>query len=164
MVNMQAALAQACREGDCAVVERMAALVDVNFARGQALYEAVRHGHTVVAKVLIERGANAAARGALFVKMAALSGNVELLRLLLEHAAHACSDTELGYALRMAAARGHMQVLQLLVERGMYVASCSGAALQVAAQNGHADVVCMLLDLNADATARDHRALRLAAG
>jgi ankyrin repeat protein len=164
MVGMQSALVQASREGNCAAVASMAALVDVDLARGQALYEAVRHGHTDVAKILIEGGADAGLRRGLLIKMAAFSGNADLLRLMLEHSGHVCEDSEFAYAERMAAARGHTHVMQLLIARGMDVASRGGAALQVSAQNGHVDIVRMLLDHNADATANEHRALCLAAG
>ncbi len=142
----------------------MAALVDVNLVRGQALYEAVRHGHTDVAKILIERGADAGLRRGLFIRMAAVAGNADLLRLMLEHSGHVCQDNEFACAERIAAARGHTEVMQLLITRGMDMASRGGAALQASAQNGHMDIVRMLLDHNADATAHEHRALCLAAG
>jgi ankyrin repeat protein len=164
MVGLQSALAQASREGNCAAVASMVALVDVNLGRGQALYEAVRHGHTDVAKILIEGGADAGLRHGLLIEMAALSGNTDLLRLMLEHSSHVCQDNEFAYAERMAAARGDTQVMQLLITRGMDVASRGGTALQASAQNGHVDIVRMLLDHNADATVHEHRALCLAAG
>ncbi len=166
MAGMQAAFVLASREGNCAALERMAPLVDVDFRRGQALYEAVRHGHADAARILIALGADAGARGGLFLKMTAVSGDVDLLRLLLEHATHMREETQQGFecAQRLAAARGHTQMIELLITRGMGVIARGGAALQVSAQNGHVDIVRLLLEHKADASERQHRALRLAAG
>ncbi len=161
--DAQSSLVLACKQGDCSQVKIIVAQCNVHFGHEQALYEAVRHGHANVAQALIESGAKVEARGDVLVKMAAASGNVDILKLLGENGADVARDGGV-FAVRMAASRGHMQVMQLLLAHGVDVCVNEGEALRIAAQNGHLDIVKLLIDHKADVAARSHRALVMAAG
>lgn len=120
------------------------------------LGEAVQHRHTVIARLLLEAGADANttvnAFGWTTLMEAAADGEIGLTALLLEHGA----DTEArantpespGWTALMWAARtGQTNTVRLLLRYGADVDATSGdglTPLRIAEQEGHAEVARLL--------------------
>lgn len=102
--------------------------------------------------------------------MAALSGQLEMVRAALHNGASVnLRDDKGSTALMDAAAMGHCQVVQLLLRHFADVdlqdTEADATALILAAWKGHAECVRVLLDAGADVTVRHaegHTALELA--
>lgn len=123
---------------------------------------AVREGHEVVVRLLLESGADVNANGKVGedLRLASSSGIAGIVRILLENGADANApasrfDTD-GNALQAASANGHEQVARLLLDNGADVNAQGGlydSALVAASLRGHGHVVEMLLENGADVNA-----------
>eukprot|EP00930_Biecheleria_cincta_P083014 TRINITY_DN72658_c0_g1_i1.p1 TRINITY_DN72658_c0_g1~~TRINITY_DN72658_c0_g1_i1.p1 ORF type:complete len:1378 (+),score=257.53 TRINITY_DN72658_c0_g1_i1:451-4134(+) len=138
-----------------------------------ALILAAQAGHTSVAALLLEKGANICATSSdcrTALMHAAHCGHLHVADLLLDKGADVLTTDSDGWtALTYAAHNGHSDVVALLSDRGanIHAGSRDGwTALMFAVQGGHAEVVRLFLDrgVNSDAATPDGRtALMLAA-
>jgi ankyrin repeat protein len=89
-----------------------------------ALHEAAKRGHTAVANLLLQRGADPNAREAgdntYPLHWAAAHGNLEIVRALLDAGGdvHGLGDVHQLDAIGWASGPGHLDVVSLLIERG----------------------------------------------
>ncbi|KAF7982445.1 hypothetical protein HWV62_28589 [Athelia sp. TMB] len=126
-------------------------------AHGNALQAASHHGHSGVARILLEHGAqvNALGKGRAALYTASLCGHPDVVQLLLEHGAAINAIGQGETALRAASRKGHIDIAQLLLQHGADVnESLQGrTALQAASRGGHTDIVRLLLEHGADVNA-----------
>ncbi len=122
-------------------------------------YAAARDQETVV-QLLLEKGANAAAKthnGCTALHCAAAMGQQKVVLLLLENGADVTTRNNYGCtALHHAAWNGHEAVVSLLLAKGANVAAKSAllwTALHFAAEKGHEAVVRLLVGKGADVKA-----------
>mmetsp|Transcript_21250 Transcript_21250/g.55281 ORF Transcript_21250/g.55281 Transcript_21250/m.55281 type:complete len:965 (-) Transcript_21250:169-3063(-) len=136
-----------------------------------ALYKASKNCHTLCVKLLLENGADAqearsesAQTRAAFeqrpvcglLTMPCQEGNVDTVRLLLQHGASPEGAHPTEFPLMIASAHNHMEVCQTLVEAGASVnrvavgAQAGATALIAALQYSHLRIASFLLDNGAD--------------
>ena len=137
---------------------------DVNsriFIRGETpLQVTSRGGHTDLARLLIEHGAEAAVQseiGSTPLHEASFGGHVDLARLLIEHGAEAAAQDEDGMTpLHHASFGGHVDLARLLIKHGADIAAqnVSGTPLHLASLRGHMDLAQLLIEHGADAKAQ----------
>lgn len=117
-----------------------------------ALVSAVLSENSSLVRHLLSRGANPHATTERIrivpLVQAALAGNIDIVKLLLE----AKADVNMGpaFALEAAAGRGHVQVLKLLLEAKADVNMGPYTALMAAVDGGHLGIAKMLLDNGAN--------------
>ena len=121
-------LLHAAEAGDIATVQRLLAGglgADATLEEGEnfaptALIAAAENGHLDIAKLLLEKGANANAidaEGWTPLMFAAQNGHSEMAQLLLARGAEINERDDDGWnALMLAAHRGHTQTVRLLIE------------------------------------------------
>ncbi|TGO36414.1 hypothetical protein BHYA_0125g00100 [Botrytis hyacinthi] len=128
---------------------------DIRDAYGRtALSLAAENNHISVLQLLLEAGASITTRdnryGLSPLEWAALQGNVEIVKILVEKAV-SWSGTSL---LSIAAARGHVSLVKFLLEEGAHIDSIDQywgcTALHLAAGYGHKAIVFLLLVHGAD--------------
>jgi ankyrin repeat protein len=149
-------------------------LTELNRNGMPGLIIAAGSGHEEVVRLLLDRGADVAAKteyGWTALHWAAESGHEAVMRLLLDQGADIAAKDERGRtALHWAAENGHEAVVRLLLDQGADIAAKDGegrTALHWAAESGHEAVVRLLLDQGADVAANDGEgwtALHCAAG
>ncbi|THV54073.1 hypothetical protein BGAL_0035g00360 [Botrytis galanthina] len=119
-----------------------------------ALSLAAENNHVSVLQLLLEAGASITTRdnryGLSPLEWAALQGNVEIVKILVEKAI-SWSGTSL---LSIASARGHVSLVKLLLEKGAHINSIDQywgcTALHLAAGYGHTAIAFLLLARVAD--------------
>jgi ankyrin repeat protein len=121
------------------------------------LHMASTYGHVEVARVLVEHGADMAARndeGYSPLHVASKNGHVDVARFLVEHGADMLArDNGDGTPLHVASIPGCVEVARLLVEYGADVSARDGGGgtpLLLASVNGHAEIVYLLVGHGAD--------------
>ena len=122
------------------------------------LYSASRKGLDVTVQKLLDRGADANARGGYFgsaLQAASSGGHVKVVQKLLDRGADVnAQGGDYGNALQAASSEGHEKVAQLLLDRGAdinaQVGGLYGDALRAASSEGHERIVQLLLDRGAD--------------
>jgi ankyrin repeat protein len=92
--------------------------------------------------------------------LAAINGNVEVVRVLLDGGADVQRVSDKRYsALHQAAMNGHLEVCRLLLDRGAKVDAVGGqykfTALHEAAIHGHLSVAKLLVERGADVRVKD---------
>jgi ankyrin repeat protein len=107
-----------------------------------ALVEASRSGHTDIARLLVESGADVNHRHPL--THASQTGHGDIVKFLLEKGA----DILHGSPLAEAARWGHEAVVRLLINNGANVDK--GCPLRLASSGGHENVVEILIECGAD--------------
>ena len=131
-----------------------------------ALIVAAYHrGHEAVAKLLLDHGADVAARATVqgedrnAFKGAACTGHLPLLKLLVERGAGAsATNTDCLHAAWHAALGGHEAVVKLLLQirpRAVLDNNGSSTVLHASALGGHASIARLLLENAADLEATD---------
>lgn len=111
-------LIEAAKRGDRDAIEKaLDAGMDINAWHGEALNWAVSRGHSDLVEFMLARGATV---GPHALQAAALAGDVDLARLLLEHGADPDADDRLrdDPPLCIAARKGHWAIVELLREHG----------------------------------------------
>ena len=111
-------------------------------------------------RLLLENGADAHIEHDQELRWVAVSGRLELIRLLLDEGASVQALYWINEALYWTSRRGHLKVVQLLLTN---VHARDASALRLAAGGGHEEVVRVLFGKGADTYARDDVALRWAA-
>lgn len=103
-------------------------------------------GHTVLVRLVYERGAKIDADNGFGLGLAAKNGHLETVHYLVECGAdiHANED----YALRWASKHGHLEVVKYLVECGAAYQAMDEFALREARENGYDSVVSYLSSLD----------------
>ena len=132
---------------------------DVDDFNRTALQAAALNGQTLIAKLLLERGADvtvATQDGWTPLNSASDSGYIGVVKLLLEKGADVTVETNKGWTpLNSASSNGHVDVVKLLLEydADVTVATQDGSTpLDSASSNGHVNVVKLLLEYGADVT------------
>jgi hypothetical protein len=122
-------------------------------SRRHSLMYAAEHGHSEMAKLLLDKGANVNAQGGYYgnaLYVASGRGHQAVVKLLLNKGADANAQGGLyGNALHAASDGGHETVVKLLLDNGVNVNPQHGGygnALQAALGQGHEAVVKLLLD------------------
>lgn len=140
------------QRGDLALVKLLldkGARVD-GIGEQNPLSAAFGRGHVEVVAVLLARGASGASR---CLPVAARSGHLAMVRLLLDNGADANAGAEGFSALHWAVLGDHAAVAELLMDRGADVSAEGGMGLSplgVAAFHHHIAMVRLLLDRGAD--------------
>ena len=118
-------------------------------------------GHTDLARMLVERGAEVSARykdGRTALHLASLYGHVYVARMLVEGGADVSAKTKHGStALHFASYHGHVDLSRMLIEYNADVLAQrkdGWAVLHLASLNGHLDLARMLVERGADVSAR----------
>ena len=125
------------------------------------LHLASKEGHLGVARILIEHGADAAAKdnlGSTPLHRASESGYVELARFLVEHGTDAAAKDQGGWTpLHRASAAGHVELARLLLEHGADTAAKDlvGSTPLHWASMRHPELAQFLVERGADAAAKD---------
>jgi ankyrin repeat protein len=148
----------ACEEGHVAIA---AFLLDQGAQVGvDDLVRIVGNGNIEVVKMLLEKGADAAAAteyGKTPLHEASKNGHLEIAMMLLEKGADAAAATEYGWTpLYEASENGHLEIAMMLLEKGADAAAATKygwTPLYEASKNGHLEIAKMLLEKGADVTA-----------
>ncbi|GAB4820919.1 hypothetical protein N2152v2_007965 [Parachlorella kessleri] len=160
-------LHEAAFQGDLRLIRGMLGQgVDPNDELGEEfrtpLHYAAQQGHSQAIGLLVEAGADVAARdaeGTTPLHLAAAGGHVMAVRLLLAAGAlPSCTDDDGCTPLHVAAHKGQLEALENLLEAGASVRSADAAgrtALHLACEGGHEAVARTLLAHNADPTVTD---------
>ncbi|KAF7365665.1 HET-domain-containing protein [Mycena venus] len=92
------------------------------------------------------------------LQAASATGQLEIVRLLLQNGADINMDGEDGAALQVASKEGHVAIVRLLLENRADINAKgeNGTALQLASQGGHISIVQLLLKKGADINADGH--------
>ncbi|THV51253.1 hypothetical protein BGAL_0117g00080 [Botrytis galanthina] len=120
-----------------------------------ALEVAASRAHEDVIHLLLERGAdiNAISNSGTALEGAAASGDIHLVRKLLDIGAKVNQEGHFGSTpLKAAAEKGHVEIVRLLLENGADVnhyEEYTGTALQRAAMYAHDEVIGILLEKGA---------------
>jgi ankyrin repeat protein len=129
---------------------------------GQDLYMAIGQRNMAAVKALLSQGADPDARNFLMMRpmiVAAGSGQVEAIQLLLDAGAKLDGETPYGTALTFAEMGPNPAATQFLLEKGADVNAkrMDGiTVLMLAARNGHTEIARELLARKADLNARDN--------
>jgi len=179
---------RAVRSGDHAEVKRLIGTgVDVNAGGGEkwtVLMVAAANGHTEVARLLIEAGADVHAKtevkdisrarrygGWTPLLLAARNGHTETIKLLIETGADIDAQNNMGWtALMIAIMEGDNDTFRVLIEEGADVNAqdeFGRTALMIASMEGHTDIARLLIEGGADLDIRlssvdDYTALMIA--
>lgn len=162
--------------GHVAVVRRLLkdeTDIDILDCRETPLQTASIHGHSRLAEILLENGANPSAAHKLDLKwthrvnyasttplqIAAYKGHEELARILLENGADVLAQSILGEsALHFAARGGHWGIINLLLDKGAGISAFYGnrsTPLHIAADCGQVKAFRLLLERNAGVSHAD---------
>ncbi|KAJ7178133.1 ankyrin repeat-containing domain protein [Mycena filopes] len=111
------------------------------------LYKACNIGHTKIARLLLEHGAQLDLEEAL--QRVCYEGNIGMVYLLLEHSAVDVNaqSVSFGTALHAASSEGHIEVVHLLLNSG---AAVNTTILKDACEHGHIEVARLLLNSGAE--------------
>jgi hypothetical protein len=125
------------------------------------LYYAALLGLGIVARMLLNKGADVNAQGGYYgnaLQAALYRGHEQVVKMLLNKGADVnAQGGHYGNALQAASARGHEQVVKMLLDKGANVNAQSryySNALQAASARGYEQVVKMLLNKGANVNAQ----------
>jgi hypothetical protein len=125
------------------------------------LYVAVDKGATVLARMLLDKGADVNAQGGEYgnaLYAASIKGHKEMVTLLLDKGADVnAQGGPYGNALQVASIRGDKEIATLLLDKGADVNAQGGPygnALYAASSKGHKEMATLLLDKGADVNAQ----------
>jgi ankyrin repeat protein len=134
--------------------------VEPGAQRWTALHLAAREGHEILAKILLDRGADIheqSSSGETAFCMAVKAGHSTVAKLLLENGESVHDKLDRGRtALHLAVRGGHEALAKFLIENGASVherSSSGETALSMAVRAGHTAVVKLLLENGAEVQA-----------
>ena len=157
----------AVRAGDLARVQALVAagadIEERQWSGGPTpLYRAAEKGHLVVARYLVERGADkeaTAGNGFTSLIAAAHEGHIDVVRMLIEQGLNKEAACNHGWrSLTLASIAGRVAVVKYLLEQGCKIDHANNdgfTALHVAAINDHLEVAQLLLRFGAKLDVRD---------
>ena len=139
------------------LLENGASAVQLSKDGTTPLDEALRFRQLAVAKVLLER--KDVKLNPTRIEELVLEGRTEMVELLLDHGADAAAKTRLGSTLlHDAALKGHVPRVELLLRKGADVNALNGSGgtpLHDAALGGHVEVAALLLARGASINAQE---------
>lgn len=132
----------------------------VKFAHDFPLKNACFNGHYEVAEYLLDLGQGVKIREELLCEVIE-RGNLEILKLLVEHGANITSGYKKALKfVRLACQNRHVEVARFLLEKGANIHNYKNTyLLQEASRAGYKDIVKLLVDFGADINTRNCRAL-----
>ncbi|KAJ3328543.1 hypothetical protein HDU93_001431 [Gonapodya sp. JEL0774] len=130
---------------------------NANAGRGQALWRAVEEGHADVVTFLLQHGAGMDLANDWPLRVAAIFGHQETMRVLLDRGAHPS-----GHALEWASSNGRVDMVMMLLSYGANPNFEGARPLWAAVRSGKLNVVKLLLQRGADACSEDNGALPVA--
>ncbi|TRZ49354.1 ankyrin repeat domain-containing protein [bacterium] len=145
------AICRAARDGnELAVMDLIEKGANINSTGGgpldfSPLMWASNEGNISLLGLLLNRGADPNLRnrrGSSALLLAAITGHLDVVRLLLDSGADLHFKTQGVSALSAAAAEGHLEVVRLLLERG--ARDHNGRAFEGASQIGHLEIMALL--------------------
>ncbi|KAL5610415.1 hypothetical protein FOBRF1_006532 [Fusarium oxysporum] len=148
----------ACEEGHLAIA---AFLLDQGAQVGvDDLVKLVRNGNIEVVKMLLEKGADAAAvtkDGRTPLHEALKNGHSQIAKVLIEKGADARTADNYGSTpLYLALQNGHLEIAKVLIEKGADARAANdygSTPLHLASQNGHLEIAKVLIEKGADVRA-----------
>ncbi|XP_052106905.1 uncharacterized protein LOC127739284 isoform X2 [Mytilus californianus] len=155
------ALLQCCYIGDISLVQWCCNQdVDVKICTHSELSPvmiACKHGHTEIAKMLLDRGAdcnNCDMWGQSPVMIACEHGHTEIVKILLERGVDYDKCNWVGQSPVMKACEhGHTEIVKGLLDRGVDYNKCDKyghSPVMMVCEHGHTEIVQMLLDKGVD--------------
>lgn len=117
-----------------------------NIIQAYSLSSACEYGHTEIAKLLIENGADINGGNPLY--RASRYGHIEIVKLLLQYGP--IMDTEDGVALRYACDEGHIEIVKLLLKNGANIHVDNDSILQGPARYNKVEIVKFLVEKGAN--------------
>ena len=156
----EAGLCEAAREGDvrlCALYLDAGMPIDCQDSDGMApLHLACRHGHLLLATLLLDRGSRAIDEQCCYygtpLHLACRHGHLSLATLLLDRGCRAIDEhcRYHGTPLHLACLNGHLSLALLLLDRGCRAIDVKspyfGTPLQLSCRYGHLSLATLLLD------------------
>ncbi|KAK8257221.1 hypothetical protein IWZ00DRAFT_6963 [Phyllosticta capitalensis] len=117
---------------------------------GNALQAAIAGGKLCLVQLVLEKGGNPNLRGRFGypLRAAAIRGQDEIVKLLLDHGASLdAGDEKLGDALQAAASKGHVSTMSILIDHGANIEDSGGPfdnPLEAALRGGHTQAAMLL--------------------
>jgi len=160
MKKSDPSLMEIARHGTPAdLASALAAGTDLPAVHDVLWHQVITLGHMPMIQVLWEADTDARKNGVMILRLAAIHGHGDMVRMLLAAGVNG-NDSE---AICWAVTNGHTEVVEILMAAGADVhASCQGA-LSLAAANARAEITHRLIAAGADLHAHNDDALRMAA-
>lgn len=127
----------------------------------QEFLDACKSGNVQLVRQYLSRGANPRTSNGLALLCAVVSGNLDLVKFLLEECDLDPNSLD-GAPMRHAAAKGAIEIIQELVQSGADVRLRDSQALTWAAMHGHVEVMHYLVEQGADKKALTDKTLAVA--
>ena len=133
---------------------------DIHIYQDFPLRYAADTGNIYLLKYLLEIGANPRAKDSGALIMAAKRGYIDIVKVLIDFGANIHCGNEAP--LRWSARNGYIDVVKYLLERNVNVHACEDGAIRWSAENNHIEIVKLLIDSGANIDIQDFTILQYA--